>query len=101
MDEYLQNIPDSELIAITRDFLIKNGILGEPIRRRKGTHIILIKVRFILLIKRVNYFRIKGGINHIFTVTGADTAFFNSGVWIKAAPQFEVGMSLKECVGIF
>lgn len=38
---------------------------------------------------------------HIFTVTGIDVAFFNSGVWIKAAPRFEVGMSLKECVGIF
>ena len=36
MDEYLQNIPDSELISITRDFLIENGILDQPIQRRKG-----------------------------------------------------------------
>ena len=36
MDEYLQNIPDSELISITRDFLIENGILDQPIRRHKG-----------------------------------------------------------------
>lgn len=46
-------------------------------------------------------FPYEGRINHIFTVTGIDVAFFNSGVWIKAAPRFEVGMSLKECVGIF
>ena len=101
MDEYLQNIPDSELIAITRDFLRKNGILGEPIRRRKGNTYYFDKSEIYSIDKESKLFPYKGRINHIFTVTGADTAFFNSGVWIKAAPQFEVGMSLKECVGIF
>lgn len=46
-------------------------------------------------------FPYEGRIRHIFAVKGPDAAFFNSGVWIKAAPRFEVGMSLKECIGIF
>ena len=39
MDEYLQNIPDSELISITRDFLIENGILDQH-SATQGEHIL-------------------------------------------------------------
>ena len=60
MDEYLQNIPDSELISITRDFLIENGILDQPFGGTRGTHIISTRVRFILLIMRASYFHTKG-----------------------------------------
>ena len=101
MDEYLQNIPDSELISITRDFLIENGILDQPIRRHKGNTYYFDKSEIYSLDNESKLFPYEGRINHIFTVTGIDVAFFNSGVWIKAAPRFEVGMSLKECVGIF
>lgn len=101
MDEYLQNIPDSELISITRDFLIENGILDQPIRRHKGNTYYFDKSEIYSLDNKSKLFPYEGRINHIFTVTGIDVAFFNSGVWIKAAPRFEVGMSLKECVGIF
>ena len=101
MDEYLQNIPDSELISITRDFLIENGILDQPIRRHKGNTYYFDKSEIYSLDNESKLFPYEGRINHIFTVTGQDAAFFNSGVWIKAAPRFEVGMSLKECIGIF
>lgn len=101
MDEYLQNIPDSELISITRDFLIENGILDQPIRRHKGNTYYFDKSEIYSLDNESKLFPYEGRINHIFTVTGPDAAFFNSGVWIKAAPRFEVGMSLKECIGIF
>ena len=101
MDEYLQNIPDSELISITRDFLIENGILDQPIRRHKGNTYYFDKSEIYSLDNKSKLFPYEGRINHIFTVTGIDVAFFNSGVWIKAAPRFEVGMSLKECIGIF
>ena len=42
MDEYLQNIPDSELISITRDFLIENGILDQH-SAAQGEHILFHK----------------------------------------------------------
>lgn len=101
MDEYLQNIPDSELISITRDFLIENGILDQPIQRRKGNTYYFDKNEIYSLDNESKLFPYEGRIRHIFTVTGPDTAFFNSGVWIKATSRFEVGMSLKECIGIF
>lgn len=101
MDEYLQSIPDSELISMTRDFLINNGVLNQPIRRRKGNTYYFDQNEIYSLDKGAQLFPYKGKIKHIFTIIGPDTAFFNSGVWIKATPQFEVGMTLKECVGIF
>ena len=101
MDEYLQNIPDSELISITRDFLIENGILDQPIRRHKGNTYYFDKSEIYSLDNESKLFPYEGRINHIFTVTGPDAAFFNSGVWIKAAPRFEVGMSLKECIDVW
>ena len=88
MDEYLQNIPDSELISITRDFLIENGILDQPIRRHKGNTYYFDKSEIYSLDNESKLFPYEGRINHIFTVTGIDVAFFNSGVWIKAAHRF-------------
>lgn len=101
MDEYLQSIPDSELISMTRDFLINNGVIDQPIRQRKGNTYYFDQNEIYSLDKGAQVFPYKGKIKRIFTIKGPDTAFFNSGVWIKATPQFEVGMTLKECVGIF
>ena len=67
MDEYLQNIPDSELISITRDFLIENGILDQPIRRHKGNTYYFDKSEIYSLDNESKLFPYEGRINHIFT----------------------------------
>ena len=36
MDEYLQNIPDTELASMTRDLLIEHGVIHSPIAQRAG-----------------------------------------------------------------
>lgn len=90
MDEYLQNIPDSELISITRDFLIENGILDQPIRRHKGNTYYFDKSEIYSLDNKSKLFPYEGRINHIFTVTGIDVAFFNSGVWLKLRPGLKL-----------
>lgn len=101
MDEYLQSIPDSELISMTRDFLIENGVLNQPIQQRKGKTYYFDKNE-IYSLDKAELFPIEGKIKfHIFTVRGPGRACFNSGLWLKAASQFEVGMTLKECIGIF
>lgn len=101
MDEYLQSIPDSELISITRDFLIDNGVLNQPIRQHKGNTYYFDQNEIYSFDKGSKLFPYDKRVRKVFTIIGPDTAFFNSGVWIKASPQFEVGMTLKECVGIF
>ena len=60
MDEYLQNIPDSELISITRDFLIENGILDQPIRRHKGNTYYFDKSEIYSLDNESKLFHTKG-----------------------------------------
>ena len=65
MDEYLQNIPDSELISITRDFLIENGILDQPIQRRKGNTYYFDKNEIYSLDNESKLFPYEGRIRHI------------------------------------
>ena len=36
MDEYLKDIPDTKLVAMTKEFLIEHGIIGTPIRQISG-----------------------------------------------------------------
>ncbi len=36
MGEYLQSIPDTELLSVTRDFLIAHGVINTPICQRSG-----------------------------------------------------------------
>lgn len=36
MEEYLQSIPEAELVSITREFLIENGVINTPICQHTG-----------------------------------------------------------------
>ena len=58
----------SELISITRDFLIENGILDQPIRRHKGNTYYFDKSEIYSLDNESKLFPYEGRINHIFTV---------------------------------
>ena len=36
MDEYLKNISDTELVFMTRDFLIQQSVINTPVSQRSG-----------------------------------------------------------------
>lgn len=90
MDEYLQNIPDSELISITRDFLIENGILDQPIRRHKGNTYYFDKSEIYSLDNESKLFPYEGRINHIFTVTGQMQHFSIQAFGLKLRPGLKL-----------
>lgn len=101
MDKYLQSIPVSELISMTRDFLIKNGVLNQPIQQHKGKTYYFNDDE-VYSLDETGLFPYEGRIKfNIFKITGTETAFFNNSVWLKAASQFKIGMTLKECIEIF
>lgn len=100
MDEYLQSIPDTELVSITKDFLIEQGVLNTPICQRAGATYYFNENGVYSLDETSSLFpyekRIKFG---MFGIT-SETCF-NMNVWRKAVSQFEVGMTLEECIGHF
>ena len=100
MEEYLQNIPEAELIAMTREYLIQKGVLNTPISQRSGStyyfnaneiYSVDRESKLFLYEKRIKF--------HMFKVD-YDTCF-NMVVWRKAASQFEVGMTLNDCISLF
>lgn len=99
MDEYLQSIPDAELVSMTRDFLIKQGVINKPISQRGGKTYYFNKNEVYTLDKEPRLFPYEGRIKFcIFEVRGD---CFNMNVWQKAVSQFEVGTTLKDCIEVF
>lgn len=100
MDEYLKNIPDTELVSMTRDFLIGHGVMNSPICQRKGNTYYFSENEVYSLDKTSELFLYEKRIKFNLFEVRFDTCF-NMNVWRKAASQFEVGMTLKECIEIF
>lgn len=99
MDEYLQNIPEAELISITREFLLENGVVNCPIRQRAGKTYYFNEDEVYSLDKESQLFPYQGRVRfNMFIVRGSG---FNMNVWNKAASRFEAGMTLEQCIGIF
>ncbi len=100
MDEYIQSISDEELAAITRDFLIEQGVLNTPVAQHKGNTYYFNENGVFSLDKGSKLFpdekRMKFS---IFTIKGETC--FNNNLWRKAVSRFEVGATLTECVRIF
>ena len=100
MDTYLQNIPDSELISMTRDFLMAHNVINVPIRQRSGKTYYFDENEVYAIDKDSMLFPYEKKLKFsIFTVRGETC--FNMNVWSKAVSQFEVGMTLKECLEVF
>lgn len=100
IEEYLQSIPDTELISVTRDFLIEHGVLNTPISQRAGKTYYFNQNEVYSLDEGAKLFPYERRIKfNMFYVCGESC--FNVNVWRKAVSQFEVGMTLKECVGVF
>ncbi len=100
MGEYLQNIPDADLVSMTRDFLIKRGVINKPISQRGGKTYYFSENEVYSLDKEPRLFPYEGRTKFgRFEVMGE--ACFNMNVWLKAVSQFKVGTTLTECIKIF
>lgn len=100
MEDYLQNISNSELVSITREFLIENDVINTAIRQHKGNTYYFNENEIYSFDKDSQLFpygkRVKFDVFQIRCET-----CFNMTVWRKAASRFEVGMTLEECIEIF
>lgn len=100
MGEYLENIPNAELVSITRDFLIEQGVINSPISQRGGDTYYFDENEVYSLDKNSERFLYEKRIKfHLFKIE-FETCF-DMRVWRKAVSQFETGMTLTECIGIF
>lgn len=100
MDEYLKNISDTELVFVTRDFLIQQSVINTPVSQRSGKTYYFNENEVYSLDKEARLFLYEGRTKfNKFEVRGETC--FNMNVWVKAASQFKVGATLEECVEIF
>ena len=100
MGEYLQSIPEPELVSITRDCLIEHGVINKPICQRAGDTYYFNENEIYSLDKKSQLFPYEKRIK--FDLFNAENeTCINMIVWRKSVSQFEVGMTLKECIRIF
>lgn len=100
MEEYLLNISDVELVSLTRDFLIEYGVIYSPISQRAGNTYYFNEKEIYSLDKKSELFPYEK--QPKFNIFNAQyETCFNTQVWRKAISQFEVGMTLTECISIF
>ena len=99
MDEYLQSISDMELISMTREFLIEHGVVNTPIRQHNGKTYYFDEKEIYSLDRNYQLFPNEGRLK--FNIFRVRYETFNVNVWVKAVSQFEVGMTLEACIGIF
>lgn len=100
MEEYLHSIPDTELVSMTREFLIAHGVINTPIRQRLGKTYYFNENEVFTLDKEQKLFPYEKHLRfNLFRILGETC--FNLNVWHKAVSQFEVGMTLDECIRIF
>lgn len=99
MDEYLQSIPEVELVSMTRDFLLKKGIINSPICQRAGSTFYFDKNEVYSVDEKSEFFLYEKRSKRLFKIE-YETCF-NMTVWHKAVSRFEVGMTLVECIKIF
>lgn len=100
MDEYIQSFSDEELVFITRDFLIENGVLNTPVAQHKGKTYYFNENEVYSLDKGSKLFPDEKRLKFSkFTVRGESC--FNDNLWRKAVSCFEVGRTLTECVRLF
>ena len=100
MDDYLQSIPDTELVGMTRDFLIEHGVLSKPICQRAGKTYYFSENKVYSLDEASEMFPYEKHIKFNLFKPLYETCF-NMTVWRKAVSQFTVGMTLDECINIF
>ena len=87
MDEYLQNIPDTELISMTRDFLIEHGVIHSPISQQAKKTYYFNEREVYSCDEREELFPYEGRIKRLFDV-GSEICF-NKSVWRNAVNRYQ------------
>lgn len=100
MGEYLQSIPDAELVSMTRDFLIEHGVINVPISQHEGNTYYFNENEVYSLDTKSELFPYEKRIKFSLFNPAHETCF-NVNLWRKAVSQFAVGMTLVECIRIF
>jgi len=100
MGEYLQSIPDVEMVSMTRDFLIEHGVINAPISQREGNTYYFDENEVYSLDTKSKLFPYEKRIKCNLFNAEYETCI-NMKVWRKAVSQFGVGMTLGECISIF
>ena len=100
MGEYLQSIPDAELVSMVRDYLIEYGIINVPISQREGKTYYFNENEVYSLDAKSELFPYESRLKFDHFNAAYET-WFNMTVWHKAVTRFQVGMTLGECIGIF
>ena len=100
MGEYLQSIPDVELVSMVRDYLIEYGIINVPTSQRAGNTYYFNENEVYSLDTKSELFPTKEQIE-LDLFNPIHETCFNINLWRKAVSQFEVGMTLDECISIF
>ena len=100
MGEYLQSIPEPELVATVRDFLVEHGVINTPITQRAGNTYFFNENEVYSLDENSKLFPYEKRIQFDLFNAECDDCL-NRNLWHKAVSQFKVGMTLKECIGIF
>ena len=101
MGEYLQSLPDAELVSMTRDFLIEQGVINVPIVQRERNTYYFNENEVYSLDTKSELFLYEAGQIKFDLFDAAHETCFNMNLWRKAVSQFEVGMTLRECIHIF
>ena len=100
MGEYLQSIPDTELVSMTRDFLIECGVINQPVCQRAGKTYYFNENEVYSVDEKSERFPYEKRIKYGLFNSDYETCL-NMNVWRKAVSQFQTGMTLRECIGIF
>ena len=101
MGEYLQSLPDAELVSMTRDFLIEHGVINVPIVQREGNTYYFNENEVYSLDTKSELFSYEAGRIKFGLFDAAHETCFNMNLWRKAVSQFEDGMTLSKCIHIF
>ena len=100
LGEYLQSLSDTELVSMTKDYLIDQGVINIPIVRRGRNTYYFNENEVYSLDTKPERFPYESRGRFSFFNAAYETCF-NMNLWRKAASQFEVGMTLDECIRIF
>lgn len=100
MTDYIESMPEDELVNRVHEYLMEFGVLNCPIRQVDGNTYFFNDEEIYTLDQGSQNFRYEG--KHRFSLFQVkDYTSFNNNVWSKAVKWFKPGMTLTECIRLF
>ena len=100
MEDYVQSFSEEELLSITRDFLIGQGVLDRPVSRRGQKTYYFNENEVYSMNEKSNPSPYPRRFRFGLFETIGETCF-NMNVWRKAVARFKIGATLEECIRVF